>query len=604
MKRIFLLIAAVSLGMAAATAQNAQPETPPAVADSIAEALPVSDSVKMVEMEKALQDAQLDAANLKMEMEAMRLETFRQDSVKRVQQRRRIDSLRAHTTGYPVLVEDDTLFVFYAKRGGLSPEIRAKNTGAVILDLGKRFTVKPDSIYVESTDITTDVMYGTEVIVSFTDQDGLWENSTRDELASDRRSVIVKEIRELQSKYGLIQYVKRVAFMLLVIALQGALIWFTNWCYRKLVVRINRMKGTKLKSVSVSGYELLDTKKQVRLLVILSNILRFVLIIVQLLISIPILFSLFPETQDFAHRILSYIWTPIKNIMVSVVNYVPDLFTIIIIWLAIRYVVKGIGYVAKEIESERLKIRGFYPDWAQPTFQIVRFLLYVFMIAMIYPHLPGADGGVFQGISVFVGLVISLGSTSVISNVMAGLIMTYMRPFKIGDRIKLNDILGDVVEKTPFVTRIKTIKNEIVTVPNSFILTSHTINYTASAKDYGLIIHAELSVGFGVTPEKVKEILIEAALSTGGVEADPAPFVHELSFEDFYPIYQINAYIKEAEKTAQIKSDLLTNIQNIAAREGVELLSPHYYAYSDGDKPDDRRKGLGAVRPSGENKNP
>ncbi len=164
-----------------------------------------------------------------------------------------------------------------------------------------------------------------------------------------------------------------------------------------------------------------------------------------------------------------------------------------------------------------------------PTFHIIRFLLYAFMIAMIYPYLPKSNSGVFQGISVFVGLIVSLGSSTVIGNIIAGLVITYMRPFKLGDRIKLNDTTGDIIEKTPLVTRIRTPKNEVVTVPNSFIMSSHTVNYSTSAREYGLIIHAEVSIGYDVPWRKVNPLLIDAALNTPGVVDDPRPFVLETS---------------------------------------------------------------------------
>lgn len=544
----------------------------------------ISDSLKIIEMEKELEEARLNEMNLRLEIEAIRMESIIEDSVKRQEQRNRIDSLRNITKGYPIVVEYDTLFYLYAKRGGLHPEVRAKNISDAILSLGRRFLVKPDSIYFESTDITTDVMYENEVIASFTDQDALWENTTRDELAEATKTITSDKIKDLQKKYGLEQLIKRVALFILILILQIVLIIFTNWVYRKSIKKIAQLQNSKLKSITFNNYELLDIHKQVRLFSFLANLLRYLIIVVQLIISVPIIFSIFPQTQDLANQLFSYIWNPLKSIFTGIVDYIPNLFTIIIIWLVMRYLVKGIQYLANEISSGKLRINGFYPDWAQTSFQIIRFLLYVFMIAMIYPYLPGSDGQVFQGISVFVGIIVSLGSTSVISNIMAGLVITYMRPFKIGDRIKLNDILGNVLEKTPFVTRIKTIKNEIVTIPNSFILTSHTINYSASARKHGLIIHSEISFGFEQPSDQIHNLLIEAAYMTNGIETSPEPFVHELSFEDFYPVYQINAYIKDADKTAQIKSDLLKNIHKLANKAGIELLSPHYIATRDGNE--------------------
>ena len=260
------------------------------------------------------------------------------------------------------------------------------------------------------------------------------------------------------------------------------------------------------------------------------------------------------------------------------------LFAILIICFAVKYLVRLVHYLSREVEAGRLKFGGFYPDWAMPTYHIIRFLLYAFMIAMIYPYLPGAKNGVFQGISVFVGLIISLGSSTVIGNVIAGLVITYMRPFKLGDRIQLNDTTGNVIEKTPLVTRIKTPKNEVVTIPNSFIMSSHTVNYSASAREYGLIIHSEVTIGYDVPWRQVHQLLIEAALNTPGVIDDPRPFVLETSLSDWYPVYQINDYIREADKLAQIYSDLHQNIQDRFNEAGVEIMSPHYMAMRDGNE--------------------
>ena len=270
--------------------------------------------------------------------------------------------------------------------------------------------------------------------------------------------------------------------------------------------------------------------------------------------------------------------------MIGIVDYIPDFFTIIVIWYAIKYLIRFVRYLAHEVEAGHLKLNGFYPDWAMPTFHIVRFLLYAFMIAMIYKYLPGSETGVFQGISVFVGLIVSLGSTTVIGNIIAGLVITYMRPFKLGDRIKLNDTTGDIIEKTPLVTRIRTPKNEIVTVPNSFVMSSHTVNYSASAREYGLIIHSEVSIGYDVPWRKVNQLLIDAALNTPGVLDDPRPFVLETSLSDWYPVYQVNAYIKEADKMTKIYSDLYQNIQDRFNEAGVEIMSPHYMAVRDGNE--------------------
>lgn len=542
-----------------------------------------SDSIRLATAQEELAASRLNEANLRMEIEQMKLAAYAADSVKLARQKLRIDSLRHETQGVPVVVEEDTLFYFYAKRGGHTPQQRAENVARDITELGKRFNLQPDSLYIESSDIVTDLMYDNKVIVSFTDLDGLWENCSRDQLAENKRLVVMEKLRVMKEEHGFLQLCKRAAYFVLVLVGQFLLFWLTNWLFRKLKVRIVRLKSTRLKPFSIQDYELLDTQKQVKLLLFLSNLVRYAFMFLQLLLTVPLLFSIFPQTKNLAYQLLSYIWNPVKSILYGVFSYIPNLFTIFVICMAIKYLVRLFRYLANEVQSERLKLRGFYPDWAMPTYHIIRFLLYAFMIAMIYPYLPGSNSGVFQGISVFVGLIVSLGSSTVIGNIIAGLVITYMRPFKLGDRIKLNDTTGNVVEKTPLVTRIRTPKNEVVTIPNSFVMSSHTVNFSQSAREYGLIIHSEVSIGYDVPWRTVNKLLIEAALNTPGVVDDPRPFVLSTSLSDWYPVYQVNAYIKDADRLAQIYSDLHQSIQDRFNEEGIEIMSPHYMAVRDGN---------------------
>ena len=543
-----------------------------------------SDSARVANLQKSLEEARLNEANMRMEMEQMRLQMLSADSVKFSQQRQRIDSLRQFTKGIPVVAEGDTLFYLFTKRGGYTPQQRAQMTGAAIEEIGKRFNLRPDSVSIDHSDIVSDLMYGNKVLLSLTDQDALWEGVSRDSLAKERRQNVITKLHEMKAEHSVWRMAKRILYFLLVIVGQYLLFRLTNWLFRKLKVRILRLKDTKIKPVSIQGYELLDAQKQANLLVFLAGIGRYILMGIQLVITVPLIFIIFPQTKGLAYRLLGYIWNPIRNIFVDIIDYIPNLFTIVVIWYAVKYLVRMVLYLAREIEAGRLKFNGFYPDWAMPTFHIVRFLLYAFMIAMIYPYLPGSKSGVFQGISVFVGLIVSLGSSTVIGNIIAGLVITYMRPFKMGDRIKLNDTTGDIIEKTPLVTRIRTPKNEVVTVPNSFIMSSHTVNYSTSAREYGLIIHSEVSIGYDVPWRQVNQILIDAALNTPGVVDDPRPFVLETSLSDWYPVYQINAYIKEAHKMAQIYSDLHQTIQDKFNEAGIEIMSPHYMAVRDGNE--------------------
>lgn len=287
-----------------------------------------SDSVLLATVREELAAARLNEANLRMEIEQMKLATYAADSVKLARQKQRIDSLRHQTQGVPV-VDGDTLFYLYAKRGGLTPQQRAENVSRDITALGKRFNLHPDSVCIESTDIVTDVMYDGKVLVSFTDQDGLWESCTRDQLAAAKRTVIVEKLRLMKEEHGFLQLCKRIAYFILVLVGQFLLFKLTNWLFRKLKVRILRLRNTRLKPFSIQDYELLDTQKQVRLLVFVANLFRYAFMLLQLLLTVPLLFSIFPQTKSLAYQLFFYIWNPVKSILYGILAYIPNLFTIL-----------------------------------------------------------------------------------------------------------------------------------------------------------------------------------------------------------------------------------------------------------------------------------
>ena len=543
------------------------------------------DSLQVVQLQQMLEEAKLNEANLRMEFEQYKLSILERDSLKRQRQRSLIDSLRRTTHGSPVMVDGDTLFYLYTKKGGQTALQRAQEAGEVMEVIGKKINLNPDRVYIENTDIFSDIMYDSEVLVSFTDADAMWEGISRDSLVVARKQMVVDKFHEMKSQYGMWRMVKSVLYCLLVLVAQCLLYQLTSWGFRKIDKRILRLKETTLKPISIQSYEILNTEKQVKLLLVASRLVKFMVVILQLLISLPIIFGIFPSTKGLALQLLDYFLIPIKKIFFGVIGYIPNLISIFVIWYAIQWLVRLAHYVAQEIEKGNLKFDKFYPEWAMPTFNIVRILLYTFMIAMIYNYLPGSDSGVFQGISVFVGIIISLGSSTLIANLMAGLVITFMRPFRIGDRIKLNDTVGDIIEKTPLVTRVKTPKNEIVTVPNSFVMSSLTTNYSSSAQEYGLIIHTDVTFGYEVPWQQVHQLMIQAALATSYIEAEPRPFVLQTKLDDWYVVYQINAYTRHPEKMSIIYSQLHQQILDIFHEAGIEVMSPHFMGVRQSEQP-------------------
>ncbi|MDE6258038.1 MAG: mechanosensitive ion channel family protein, partial [Muribaculaceae bacterium] len=481
-------------------------------------------------------------------------------------------------------------FRLYASMGGRSAFDRAERISETIEKIGNNRRIRRDTVHLFANENYIDIMYGDKVLMTVTEQDALWEGRDQEELARSYSRILSSKIDFLKNENSFWITVKRGVLFVAVLLVQYIIFKTINWLFRRLRRRIIKFKQQKMRAVVVKDYELLNTDRLCRVLMFVSNILRYFILLTVLVITVPILFSIFPQTEGLAMKLFHYIIDPVKMVVKSVIEYIPNLFIIIVIWYCVRYLVKMFRYLSREIESEKLKISGFYPEWAQPTFNIVRFLLYAFMIAMIYPYLPGAKSGVFQGISVFVGLIVSLGSSTVISNFIAGFVITYMRPFKPGDFIKVKDTIGTVVEKTPFITRMKTIKNEIVTIPNSFIMSGDTVNYSASARKYGLIIHTVMTMGYDVPWRRVHELLIKSALQTEGVLEDPKPFVLELDLNDNYMCYQINAYIKNADEMPEIMSDLLQHIQDNFHDAEIDLVAPHFFSKREGEFPKDRNE--------------
>ncbi|MDR1454568.1 MAG: mechanosensitive ion channel family protein [Tannerella sp.] len=542
------------------------------------------DSTQVETLMLQMREMELREIMLRAELERTRLAGRTDDSLKAAGQRRQIDSLRVITPAVPVAVDGDTLFVIYARQGGLTPRRRAENARENILEAGKNLAFGRDSLRIENGMSLTDLMYGEKVLFSITDQDACWEHTTRDELARRYGISVSRKIDELKRENGLAQWLRRAGLFLLVVLLQAGLFRLTGRLFLNLRRKITLLeKQKKLKPLVVRDYEVLNIHRQEKALEILAKGLKWMLILLQFAFSVPILFAIFPQTQSFAETLFSYAFEPLRMIFWSVILYIPKLFRIIIICLCIHFLVKGIRFIAREIEHEKLKINGFFPDWAQPTFNIIRFFLYVLMVAMIYNYLPYSNSAIFKGVSVFVGLMVSLGSSTVIGNMLAGFVITYMRPFKTGDRIKIDDTEGHVIEKSPFVTRLRTPKNEIVTIPNSKVMSSNITNHSASARIYGLIIHTEVGFGFHVPGQQVRRLLVQAALETPCVLADPEPFVLETEWKDSYPVYQINACVKEVDNLPAVYSDLNRHIHDVFQEAGIELILPHYYAGRDGN---------------------
>lgn len=579
---------------------SAQTDSTTTVVDSVPAVTTGDDFVKkLAELEKqrfadsirrADLEARLDAVSstnnrerTQLEAQLKQFETKENELLEK--KRLQIESLKKTTRGFPVAgFEEDTLFLIYNRLGSFSAQERANAISSRIKRLTETLEFFSDSLKVNENEATVDVIYGNQTIASVTEVDALWFETTPLALATSYKEIIADAVIVYKEEHSLINLLKSIGMALLVIIVMGLIIKYVLRLFRWTALKIQRQKHKRLKAVTVKNYTLLDTERQVHVLLLINRILKWVTVLLAIYIALPLIFGFFPQTEAFAHELLGYIINPIKGIFLAIWNYLPNIFAIVVIIVVFRLLLKFLNFLKVEIAEGRLTFNGFYPDWANPTYQLVRVLVIAFAFVVIFPYLPGSESPVFQGISVFLGFLFTFGSAGSLSNVIAGLVLTYMRLFKIGDRVKIGEIVGDVIEKSSLVTRVRTPKNEIISIPNSTVMSSHTINYSSDAPEKGLIIHTTVTIGYDIPWKVMHQTLIDAALRTDLVLKDPHPFVLQTSLEDFYVAYQINAYVREANKQASIYSNLHQNIQDVCNENGIEILSPHYRAARDGNQ--------------------
>ncbi len=552
---------------------------------TLIEAQRISDSLKKVELEAQLKSLKT-TDNLKKEelLKQLRVLT-EQDSLRLAEKKTQIDSLRKTVKGYPVIgFFKDTLFSIYNKLGSFSAKERAEAIHLRLIKLSEKLNFKNNSIKIVETENSTDLVSDENIIMSITENDALWNNSSRSELGKQYQIIISETIIKYKNETSLSTLAKEIGLALLVLIIMFFLISYIKKLFRWTAIKIRKQENKRIHGIKIRNFTLFDAHQQVNVLLNINTIIKWVTIVLAVYIALPILFGIFPWTKDFAGTLFGYIITPLKKIAWGFWNYLPNLITILVILFVFRYVLKGIHFLKKEIEKENLVLQGFYPDWANPTYQIIRIIVLAFMVIVVFPYLPGSDSRIFQGVSVFLGFLFTFGSAGSLSNIVAGLVLTYMRLFKINDRVKIGDVTGDVIEKSLLVTRIRTIKNEIISIPNSTVMGSHTINYSSDAHEKGLIIHSKVTIGYDVPWKLMHEALIDAANRTELVLDEPKPFVLQTSLDDFYVSYEINAYITEANKQAVIYSNLHQNIQDACNERNIEIMSPHYMAARDGNQ--------------------
>lgn len=476
-----------------------------------------------------------------------------------------------------VMIDYTTLF---AVRGikAYPAEERAR---AVIHQIKKIATdpaIKTDSLVALETEVSTNILAGDIPVMRVYDADADLElqGLPRQVLAE----VYLDKIRKAIEKYRLDRTPQKLlrSGLYAAGATAGfvAVLFLFLWLFRKMMSLVESKTKAKILSLQAKSRDLLKAERLRAVMMGSLRALRLVLVLSLVYAYLNFVLSLFPWTRLLSMNLTDYVLNPLGEIGRAVIDYIPNAIFIVLIVFVFRYVMKFVRLFFQGIEKKTVTFRGFESDWAMPTYKIVRILIVVLAAVVIYPYIPGTGSMAFKGLSVFVGLLISLGASSAISNVIAGYTMTYRRAFRRGELVKIGDYLGIVSEMRLLVTHLKTRKNEEVIVPNSLILNSQVVNYSSTARDKGLILHTNVTIGYDTPWRQVHALLLMAAERTSGILREPKPFVLQKSLGDFYVDYELNVYTDTPSAMAKTYSDLHKNILDAFNEYGVQITSPNY----------------------------
>jgi small-conductance mechanosensitive channel len=490
-----------------------------------------------------------------------------------------------------VVLEGETLFVIQTGLGGFSPQERAGRVNKSLEEFADNQALSLDELEVYTGDkdgIPLSVITAGNIsLIGISNTDAQLAGKSRPELAQEYSQKIKEAVSRYRQERGL-QYLLWATFwtvfatVVLILAL-----WITNNIFARIYQQIKVWGETSIRPVRFGNWELIRANQLDNILIWLIRLTEAAIVLGLLLAYFPFVLRQFPWTRELAKTFEGSLIKTLQKGWQAFVDYLPSLLTIVLVVAVTYFLVRLSKPFFRELGQGTFALPGFYPEWAAPTQRIVSFIIIALAAVIVFPLLPGFQSPAFQGISVFLGLLISLGSTSVISNLVSGSVLIYTRAFRVGDRIKIGDITGKVLETTLLVTRILTPTNVVISIPNSQISTSSIENFSFGYRELKqpLILRTPVYLGYEVPWREAYQALSQAALRTEGMLESPEPFVLQGELNDVYVTYLLNVYIdveffkdKTLKEIEQACSQLNENIRDCCAAAGIRIFAPSYEA--------------------------
>jgi len=481
-----------------------------------------------------------------------------------------------------VIIEGRQVLSVYQHIGSFTAKDRAEKIAERIVDVARE-GVDPNSVVLTPQPLWTEISTGGRLLMIVSDEDAKVAGKARAILAAEDAESIRTALRNYHRDHSLRAVLLGIAYSLLVTVALLPIALVIRKLRLSIRGRVNRWIDQRTKregsktAVQIAATHIAST------ILAIGAVLRWLVLIALSNAYITLLLSFFPQTRSLAYAATGWVPGVLRAMGKAALAYLPNLIVVAVVLIVASQVARLISSLFDEIGRGNLSIKGFYPEWAEPTAKLTRMLVLVLVIIVIFPYLPGSKSPAFQGISIFVGVLLSLGSSSAVANAIAGVILTYMRSFSTGDWVKIGDTVGEVQERSMLVTRILTPKQETITIPNATVMSGSVMNFTREAKNSGVIFHTTVTIGYDAPWRTVHQLLIGAARGTDGILHDPGPFVLQSQLNDFYVTYELNAYTDIPTRMQFIYSDLHQNIQDQFNEAGLEICSPHFASLRDGN---------------------
>jgi small-conductance mechanosensitive channel len=437
-------------------------------------------------------------------------------------------------------------------------------------------SVPSDELRLQDAGDRTNLLAGDRLIMSVFEADAELEGIPRGILADAIRQRAAYAITAYRTDRSPRVLIVHTLYGLGATVAAGLLLLGLRMGFRRLSVVVERRFRARVEALEAQSRRVLQARELWALLQGAIRLLRALAVIVLTYAYLNFVLSLYPWTRPLAAWLFDLVLDPLRTIATGLVAQLPKVAFLAVLFLLVRYVLKLIRLFFTGIDRGSITPAGFEREWAWPTYRIVRLLIVVFALVVAYPYIPGSESAAFKGISLFLGVIFSLGSSSIIGNVIAGYSLTYRRAFKIGDRIRIGELVGDVAEIKLLVVRLRSLKNEEIVIPSSVVLSSNVINYSTLARQEGLILHTTVGIGYETPWRQVEAMLLLAAERTAGRRRDRTPFVLQQALGDFCVTYELNIYCENAQAMARVYTELHRNILDVFNEYGVQIMTPAY----------------------------